>query len=508
MKRAKWLTIFFLLLVIALATFEQISQNESQASSTMIHPSRWSDEVTVISAERGNPWINVTDGREIVLETQDLSSEVKALQVGGGSSLSAATADFDEDGMPDLVMGHTDGSTGAISFLRGNVDSVYPNTRDAEERKAKGVFTSTPFLGPARVISTSDLVPDIIVAGDFDADGHFDVAVANRDADSFSYFRGDGGGGFEFSKKVSLSGRVTAMIADDVNRRDGLNDVIVGLDTGGSGKVLFFEHPYGSIKATPEVFDLASPVTLLSTGYIEGDARIDLVVAAGNNLTIIRGRDRKLMFSDNGRSTETAILSHRTFDFRVGAVTVGEFIKSESNEQEIALLADDGKVYLLEKGGNSLADWREKTTASLTSELTGENLPVMLTARVSARSIDTLVIGFEKQIHLLTSDFTAPRSETEAVNYAGQKFELQTSLDSTDKITAILPMRLNLDALSDLVVMKDNSVAPTVVQTAPMASLVVDGTSLAPDEDLSNNICCTVLSRSSFCRQKSLSFLL
>ncbi len=98
----------------------------------------------------------------------------------------------------------------------------------------------------------------------------------------------------------------------------------------------------------------------------------------------------------------------------------------------------------------------------------------MLTARVSSRSIDTLVVGLGEQIYLLTSDINPPKSETEAINYDAQRFNLEASLDGASRTAAILPLRLNVDALSDLVVMRENSVAPTVLQTAPMSTFTVD----------------------------------
>ena len=39
--------------------------------------------------------------------------------------LTLATADFDEDGTPDLIGGFADGSTGVASLYRGNVDRSF-----------------------------------------------------------------------------------------------------------------------------------------------------------------------------------------------------------------------------------------------------------------------------------------------------------------------------------------------------------------------------------------------
>jgi hypothetical protein len=473
-----------LLLVISQLGFGFLLQTPTEASSAdRSAGTRWSEAISVAAERRGNPWINVQNGREIMSDF-----------AGAGRSLSVATADFEEDGMPDLVIGHATGLSGTVTLMRGNVDAVYPNTAEARERVLRGVFTSVPFLGPAEATGLP-LVPDFLAAGDFDADGHFDIAVASRNGNEVLFLRGDGRGGFPFSRKIKLPGNVTALVADDFNRRDGLNDLIVGVATKQGGQVLVFEHPYGAMNAVPETFDFAAPVTSLAINFVEGNARPDLVIAAGNELAILRGRDRRLMFDESGNSAEAVHFTRKTFIFQIKALAAGEFIKSEPSKTEIALLANDGKVHLLENGGTEdanrvlSADWRETRTVSLPGGLSGGSLPIMLTARISARPVDTLVVGLGEQIHLLTSDITPPKTQSEAVNYDAQRFILAASLDVTSRTTAILPMRLNVDALSDLVVMTENSPAPAIVPTAPMATFLVDSNANVDDPRLSDGIC-------------------
>ena len=105
--------------------------------------------------------------------------------------------------MPDLISSYA-GSAGVppaafITLHRRNVDSIYPNTHEAEERKARGEFTDAPFLSPARVFE-APVEPDFIGAGDFDADGHLDVVMAARGSSQPYSMAGDGHGGFGFGK--------------------------------------------------------------------------------------------------------------------------------------------------------------------------------------------------------------------------------------------------------------------------------------------------------------------
>src|ERR1051326_1196673 len=106
-------------------------------------PQPLTTRVTVRAAGRGSPWINLRDGHDL------LTSEGKAL--AAAQPLALAAGDFDEDGVPDLLSAYHSPSGSLIVLHRGNVDAIYPNTREAEQRKARGEFTDAPFLSPALV---------------------------------------------------------------------------------------------------------------------------------------------------------------------------------------------------------------------------------------------------------------------------------------------------------------------------------------------------------------------
>ncbi|HEY0457953.1 MAG TPA: FG-GAP-like repeat-containing protein [Pyrinomonadaceae bacterium] len=492
--KLKFLAAALVLTLIAASLLSRSEKTANAETTQKFQGARWNREAQIFAARRGNPWINVRDGKEILMEFAGESELRASFENNESRSLSLATADFDEDGMPDIVTGYKNESGGAASFMRGNVDAVYPNAPEAVEREARGEFTDASFLSPALVFSLPT-TPDFLAAGDFDADGHFDIAAAARTENAVYFLKGDGHGAFVLSKRIELAGNITAFLADDFNRRDGLNDLIVAVQTTKNGQVLIFENPYGAMRAEPEIFTFEAPVKALAVNLIEGDARFDLAIAAGNELAVLRGRDRKLLFDESGKQAEAAQITRRKFDFQIAALAVGDFIKDKALKSEIALLADDGSIHLLENGGttdargNLSAVWRDAGTVSLPNDLSSETAPIMLTARVSARSVDTLIVGSGAQIHLLTSDVKPPKSETEAINYNAQTFKLAASLNVASGTAAILPMRLNIDALSDLVVMREDSVAPTILQTAPVSTFTVISNANADDPRLNDGIC-------------------
>ncbi|HEY3103949.1 MAG TPA: VCBS repeat-containing protein [Pyrinomonadaceae bacterium] len=226
--------------------------------------------MTVQAAGRGNPKINLSDGHELLTSyvgPQELSN---ALQQNLAEPLSLASADFDEDGVPDLVSGYAYDGRGIITLHRGNVDSIYPNAPEAKQRKADGTFTAAPFLSPGRVFDAR-VAADFLAAGDFDADGHFDLAAAGRGNGVLLFFAGDGHGGFAEAREISLPGTVTALTTGEVNRADGLTDVVVGVTNELGSTVLVFEGPNGSLKAQPEILTMPGTVTALAVGQLDQD---------------------------------------------------------------------------------------------------------------------------------------------------------------------------------------------------------------------------------------------
>src|SRR5438105_3596369 len=169
--------------------------------------------------------------------------------------LALASGDFDEDGVPDLISAYSSANGGIITLGRGNVDAIYPHHPEARQRQARGEFTSAPFLPSVRVFTLPES-PDFIGTGDFDADGHWDVVAAARGGSQLYLLRGDGRGGLSQASTINLSGPVTAMVVGEINRADGLMDVVVGVISSSGPQALVFEGPVGALRATPEVFPL------------------------------------------------------------------------------------------------------------------------------------------------------------------------------------------------------------------------------------------------------------
>lgn len=220
------------------------------------------------------------------------ASEASALvqQEAAGPAVLAA-ADFDEDGVPDLISGAGSGEGGVITVHRGNVDAIHPNTPAARARKSAGTFTTAPFLPGARRFGVKAR-PDFLHAGDFDADGHADVLAAASGGGAV-VLRGDGAGSLERAQPIALPGVVTAIAVGDINGPDGLADVVFGVSTAAGPRLMVFAGYEGAWNAAPAVFDLPAPATAVALGPFDEEHVSDVAVAAGQELVVVHGKARR-----------------------------------------------------------------------------------------------------------------------------------------------------------------------------------------------------------------------
>ncbi|HUK90292.1 MAG TPA: VCBS repeat-containing protein, partial [Blastocatellia bacterium] len=433
---------------------------------------RLSDSISVHSAGRGRPWINLGDGHELLPDYTGEPALLGQMEGNEARPLSMTAGDLDVDGVPDLLSGFAGKDGGIIAMSRGNVDSIYPNSPQALARKRNGTFTEAPFLSPVRLFQAPS-APDFMESGDFDADGFPDVVVASRGGNALYFMPGDGRGGLGQAVRVGLPGHVTAMASADVNRRDGLPDLLIGVTSPVGPELLVFEGPHGAMKSAPEIISLPDEAAAISAGYLYNDTYADIAVAAGKALLTVHGRDRKLSMSlsmSNAAraSVQPATLSMLPLPAVARSIAIGKFTGDRSSQA--AVLTGDGKVVLF--GRSSPEVGRLRMLKSIHPALGGADLQARLVrARVSGRAGDDLILadeilgdGATNRLRILLGGEPSQNAGTDEIFPSKtapiDPAPIDIALD--DAPVAVLPMRLNVSARNDLVVLRRGHVNVSV----------------------------------------------
>lgn len=437
--------------------------NRSQVNSAIL-----GDKITVRAAGRGRPWLNLRNGHDLITTYGDQASATQFLKDEQINPRALAAGDFDEDGVPDLVSACGGSSRGTVTIHRGNVDSIHPYSADAQRRRAESTTRvpgdQAPFLSPGEVFDLPE-PPDLIEAGDFDADGHCDLVTAARLSQTVYLLPGDGRGILGPAQAFVMPGNVVTLTAGEVNRADGLADLVVGIDGIQGPELLVFEGPYGAAKAQPEVFALPAQPNEVILGHLNRDANADIAIATGSQLMIVRGRDRKLSLDAQSRAAvENARISRLSFQTSLTSLAIGDF--AGDSELDLAAMTDDGTIHLVKQ----MADGRRRTWKSETLATNfGPGTSNLICARLSSLSHETLVVVNRAQRKLQIWMNEAERRERGDVTLAAAP----ATLDVEGEPIAVLPMRLNADALSDLAILRSGDNRPSFVMTQSNTPITV-----------------------------------
>lgn len=291
----------------------------------------------------------------------------------GGGPLAITTADFNNDGHPDLVtanqgadsvsvlLGNGNGTfqpqvTYPVGLLplsvatgdfrnSGNLDLVTanetcPNTLPCNPGTASVLLGNGNGTFQPHVDYGVGLVPYSLAVGDFRGNGKLDLAVANNGSASVSILLGNGDGTFQ-PQVGYLTASYPSQIATGDFNQDGKLDLAITASGAGGVVSILLGNGDGTFRSH---IDYPGGSFAIATGDFNGDGKLDLATGGNQSVSILLG---------NGDGTFQAPVTYQLMSQfgAVSSIAVTDFngdskpdlaINTESTEFLIMLGNGDG----------------------------------------------------------------------------------------------------------------------------------------------------------------------
>ena len=431
----------------------------------------------------GKPLVNLKNPQSPKITFTGSLVAVAALQAGTANPTALASADFNSDGAMDVVTGYSTKNGGALVLMLGNPDAYAPTDSSLYAKAMKGQVPPT-FLPKAAAYALPES-PDFIVTGDFNRDGYKDVLVGARGG-ALYFLAGDGRGSLLPPQPVALADQVVALAATPAGQ------VAVSTDGRSGPQVTILAPGTGGLNVV-QTYSVPESGTSLEFGMLGGG--IDLAVGAGSNIVVIYNA-----LSPNAQ-TETV-----SVPLQVQALTLGDFIWDRDGRTEIAALAGDGSIHILQHG---TLDTRPVTAADVPARrkamrrATGQHVsnPTALGAWTVAKQL--AYTGSAPVGPMSSSAFSSPglaassthdvmvidatRSQLNILDTSGKSASPSAGVTFSGTPVAALALPQKIDSGRDIVVLTSAQVAPMLVVAGPQLSFNVNTT--ADEDDV--NACAT-----------------
>jgi cysteine-rich repeat protein len=259
------------------------------------------------------------DGFEDIIAADNNSSTVSLLFgdglggfsqqtfAAGGTALSTAVADFNEDGLFDLITGNV--ATNDVGLFIGLGNRLFGTP----------VIVASNFIGPRDII-----------AADFDNDGHQDAAIAALEARKIVVLFGNGDGTFDAPLVLSV-GQTIAVNTGDFNG-DGLLDLVSSNFLDNSLNILI-NQGNGTISNGITIATSVHP-RMVKTADFNNDGKIDIFVPfeLGQSLGVFLGNGNGTFQGEintpAGVETHDAVITDLNADGKLDVI-VTSFVAGE-----------------------------------------------------------------------------------------------------------------------------------------------------------------------------------
>ncbi len=417
---------------------------------------------------RGYPWISLSDAQEVLSEFEGDAQLAMAAEFSDFEPLTLAAADFNEDGIPDLVCGYASPDGGALILHLG--------TLRADHAFQRGVR-----------IYGLPVEPQFLETGDFDGDGLQDVVLARFDSHRFWFLAGRNKVGFDTPQPIELPGPITAIESGDFGNRDGLDDLMVGVDGAGGPALLVYQNRRGALRGGPRTLDLPAAASHLAIGQLDDRHPADLAVAAGSELIVFYG--------ESELSPDPPNVTFYPQAKTIAAMTLADL--EQDSEKEIVLLFEDGSLNLYSQSGSSLEQAPSVSTIAL-PQLVSEVSSASKGFSGSRFHLEAVRVSTSPKDDLLL--LTPGSAPLRILTRAGRRFEVDSSsrdsnpvrsfeLEARGQVAAVLPLRLTKHALDALVVLLDGDPVLSVLRPVPVNIFTVNDAGTDFDGNAGDGVC-------------------
>ncbi|HEU4834977.1 MAG TPA: hypothetical protein VFS90_11200, partial [Pyrinomonadaceae bacterium] len=505
---AKLLAICLIVVAVPLALYVRVKSEDSakfsKAESSVTVTKRAKDQVTVHAANRGKPFLNLQDGREMSVTYKGDQAAVAALQSGAAQARALASADFDRNGTPDVVAGYAYNGSGLLSLQRGNPDAFAPTDDSVFARIQQGYNPDS--LLPGADVYALPVSPDFLATGNFTNDSEKDVVFAAKGG-ALYLMKGNGTGRLGEPQQIELPGPVTALAAGEFRAADGITDLAVGVSAPGGETLMIFDDGVDGFSNAVVQQQLSAPASAIEFGGLDDDSYLDVAVAAGSELTIVHGWGRKEQVAPESRVERVNVGPG------VRGLALGEFEWDRQGRTEIAALTYDGTVHIVGSGkldtrpfteaeaaqrtrGNfkpqksnkvdieSLPSWRSAQSGGWkeSRQILGSNLsaelpkPLMRTNLAHREMDQVMVVGQAQKLEILSPVGKNAQTLTTEQSLSVSDDVAKASLDVENQPVAVLTLPSKLNGTTDVVVLDSMSTSASIVPNAPNTTITVDRT--------------------------------